>query len=42
MLIKIRNDIQKITKNVLLTLFSPTKLKLSVNKFFSNFYKEIH
>ena len=41
MLIKIWNDIQKIPKDVLINSFSPTKLKLFVNKFLSGLFKDL-
>lgn len=34
------NDIQKITKDVLLNSFSPAKLRLFLNIFFSDFHKD--
>ena len=42
MIIKTWTDIQKITGDVLLNSFSPTKRKLLLNNFFSDFQEDPH
>ena len=42
MIIKTWTDIQKITGDVLLNSFSPSKQKLFLNNFFSNFHEDSH